>query len=240
MVEGIDGFTIGQVAAKTGVSRSTIYRYVGNKEMLLERLAHERGEAFEKSDTRLRILKAARGVFGREGLAAVTMEQIAHEASVGVATVYRHFGDKESLIRAYIEEMVPRNAIHTRTLHATDDIEDDLEQIVEIITTFFFDNRDVLRLVILGGKTERVYFKVLRQGSDRTLDMLANYFRSQMDAGRLQNLGEPEELALALMGMMLAFAVIGPLHYGTEFDLPERISKFIVTIFMNDLRGNPQ
>lgn len=229
-----------QIENKTGISRSTIYRHVGNKEMILKRLARERGETFEKPDTRLRILKAARVVFGQEGFAATTMEMIAREAGVGVATVYRHFGDKESLIRAFIKEMVPRRVIHTMTLHPTEDVAHDLEQIVEIMTTFFFDNRDVLRLVFLGGETERAYFKSLRQGSDSTLRLLANYFHSQMTARRLRNVGDPEELALALLGMMLAFAVIGPLHYGTKIDFPEQVSKFIVTIFLNDLRGNPQ
>lgn len=206
--------------------------------MLLKRLAHERGETFEKSDTRCSILRAARVVFGREGLSAATIEQIAHEADVGVATVYRHFGDKERLIRTYIEEMVPRSAVHTFTLHPTEDIAHDLEQILEIITTFFYDNRDVLRLVFMGGETERGYFKTLRQGSDTTLHLLTRYFRSQMDAGRLHDVGDPEELGLALMGMVLAFTIIGPLHYGTKAELPKHSSKIILTIFLNGLRGN--
>jgi len=231
-------FTMEQLEAKTRFSRSTIYRHVGNKEMLLKRLAHERGETFEKLDTRLSILKSARVVFGQKGLAATTMEQIANEAGVGVATVYRHFGDKESLIHASIEEMTPQTAVHTLTLHPTEDVAHDLEEIVKSTMIFFFDNRDVLRLIFMGSETERRYLENLRQGSDTTLCLLTNYFRSQLDAGRLQNVGEPSELALALMGMVLAFAVVGPLHYGTKLELPERSSKLIVTIFLNNLRGN--
>jgi len=238
LTESEGGFTMEQLEAKTNISRATIYRHVGNKEMLLKRLAHERGETFEKLDTRLRILKSARVVFGRNGLAATTMEQIANESGVGVATVYRHFGDKESLIHAFIEEMVPRTAVHTLALHPTEDVVHDLEEIVKSIMTFFFDNRDVLRLIFMGSETERRYLKNLRQGSDTTLSLLTNYFRRQLDAGRLQSVGEPGELALALMGMVLAFAVVGPLHYGTTLDHPERCSKLIVAIFLNNLRGN--
>lgn len=240
LAESEGGFTMEQLEAKTNISRATLYRRVGNKETLLKRLAHDRGETFEKLDTRLSILKSARVVFGQEGLAAATMEQIANEAGVGVATVYRHFGDKERVIHAFIEEMVPRTAVYTLALHPTEDVTHDLEEIVKSIMTFFFDNRDVLRLILMGSETERRYLKNLRQGSDTTLSLLANYFRSQLDAGRLQNVGDPGELALALMGMVLAFTIVGPLHYGTKLELPERSSRLIVTIFLNNLRGTQQ
>lgn len=238
MAENDGSFTLEQLEAKTGISKSTIYRRMGSKEMLLKRLAHERGETFEKPDTRRGILEAARVIFGRNGLAAATMEQIAHEAGVGIATVYRHFGDKASLIRAFAAEMVPRAAVQSLVLHPSQDVVHDLEEMIKPIMTFFFDNRDILRFVFMGSEADRRTFESLRQGSDTTLSLLTDYFRSQLAAGRLQNVGEPGELALALMGMMLAFAVVGPLHYGTTPDLPERSSRLIVTIFLNDLRGN--
>lgn len=238
LAENDGGFTMEQLEAKTGISRSTLYRRMGTKEMLLKRLAHERGETFEKPETRRGILEAARVVFGRNGLAAATMEQIAHEAGVGIATVYRHFGDKESLIRAFVAKMVPRTAVQALALHPGQDVAHDLEEMIKSIMAFFFDNRDLLRLVLMGSEADRHTLESLRQGSDTTLSLLTNYFRSQLDAGRLQNVGKPGELALALMGMMLAFAVVGPLHYGTTPDLPEQSSKLIVTIFLNDLRGN--
>ncbi|MCJ8282159.1 MAG: TetR/AcrR family transcriptional regulator [Rivularia sp. ALOHA_DT_140] len=104
-----DSFTMEELVSKTNVSRATIYRHVGNKEMLLKSLAQTRGIAFEQLiDVRTRILQAARKVFGKHGLSSCTMEQIANEAGVGVATVYRHFGDKDNLVWTFIEEMSPR------------------------------------------------------------------------------------------------------------------------------------
>jgi len=234
--EGERDFTMEQLAAKANVSRATIYRRVGNKEMLLKRLSHERGETFEQLDTRLRILKAARVVFGREGLAAATMEQIAKKAGVGVATVYRHFGDKENLIRAFLEEVGPKTTIRALALHPTDDVAHDLEEIVRLIMAFFYEHRDILRLVFMGNETERRYLQNLSQGSDTLLSLLTNYFRRQLDAGRLQNVGEPAELALALIGLILAFAIIGPSHYGIEVESLEHASNLIVTIFLNNLQ----
>jgi AcrR family transcriptional regulator len=54
---------------------------------------------------RRRILDAATELFAERGL-AVTLNDIAHHADVGVGTVYRRFPDKELLIDALFEERV--------------------------------------------------------------------------------------------------------------------------------------
>lgn len=50
-------------------------------------------------DKRAAILDAAFTVFAREGYAQAGMDVIAVEAGVAKATVYNHFGDKETLLR---------------------------------------------------------------------------------------------------------------------------------------------
>ncbi|MFK7800957.1 MAG: TetR/AcrR family transcriptional regulator [Anaerolineae bacterium] len=233
-------FTMDQLEAKAKISRATIYRRVGNKEALLKRLAEEKGETFEKADMRLNILKAARIVFGREGLVASTMDQISKEAGVGVATVYRHFGDKEKLLKAFIEEMTPRTAVRSLALQPTENVQADLEKIIGIAAPFFYENRDVLRIVFMGSRSEREYLESLRHRSDSTLGRLTNYFEAQIAAGRIKAVGQPGELALALMGMILSFTMIGPIHYGTQLENPERMSKLIVSLFLNGLIGGAE
>ena len=233
-----DAFTMAQLEAKANLSRATIYRRVGNKEKLLARLAEERGEPLVGVGSRLRILNAARLLFGRVGLVAATMEQIAAEAGVGVATVYRHFGDKESLVRAFVKEMTPHAALRTRVLNPTTDVTADLEAIVNTMVPFFYENRDMLRLLLMGSETERHYFESLRDDADSTLARLTEYFHHQLHAGRLHKVGEARELALALLGMILAFTTIGPLHYGVPLQDPDRHSKFIVRLFLYNVQAN--
>jgi AcrR family transcriptional regulator len=52
---------------------------------------------------RARILEAAAEAFAERGL-AVTMDEIADRAEVGVGTVYRRFPDKELLLEALVED----------------------------------------------------------------------------------------------------------------------------------------
>jgi TetR/AcrR family transcriptional repressor of mexJK operon len=53
----------------------------------------------EKRDA---IIRAARELFLRDGVAAVSMDGIAKAASVAKVTIYSHFADKEALLRAVI------------------------------------------------------------------------------------------------------------------------------------------
>ncbi len=54
---------------------------------------------------RRRLLAAAREVFRDRGVAA-TLNDVAHQAGLGVGTAYRHFANKEELIDALFDEMV--------------------------------------------------------------------------------------------------------------------------------------
>ncbi|HEX8731865.1 MAG TPA: TetR/AcrR family transcriptional regulator [Ktedonobacterales bacterium] len=60
--------------------------------------------ARRKSETRRRLLAAARGVFAREGLEAATIAQITQAADVGFGTFYLHFATKEDAYRAVVTE----------------------------------------------------------------------------------------------------------------------------------------
>lgn len=236
--EGGGSFTMAQLEAASGVSRATIYRRVGGKAELLERLAAARGEPYRARDPRRAVLEATREVLAREGLTGATVEGIAAEAGVGVATVYRHFGDKDGLLRAFVDEMTPRLAVRELALHPGDDVAADLEAIVGRTLAFFHEHRDLFRLVLMGGEAERRYLDDLRGRSDSTLARLTGYLRAQQEAGRIAAARAPEDLALALLGMVLSFAVIGPLHYGTFLEAPAASAAFLVRLFLDGLRGD--
>lgn len=69
-------------------------------------------------DNRARILEAARVVFGEEGLSA-PMREVARQAGVGPATLYRHFPAKQVLIAETFAEQ--RRACHAAVRDALAD-----------------------------------------------------------------------------------------------------------------------
>jgi AcrR family transcriptional regulator len=69
---------------------------------------------------RRRILEAAAAAFAERGL-AVTMDEIAARAEVGVGTVYRRFPDKELLIEALLEDRLAELVVRAEQALAADD-----------------------------------------------------------------------------------------------------------------------
>lgn len=64
----------------------------------------------KKDLKRQRIMEAARRRFGRFGIRATTMQEIARDADLAVGTIYQFFPDKDALILAWVEE-------HHRLIH---------------------------------------------------------------------------------------------------------------------------
>ena len=54
-------------------------------------------------ETRSRILDAARELFMREGLEALSMRRVAERSELTVSALYRHFEDKDALLAALLE-----------------------------------------------------------------------------------------------------------------------------------------
>ncbi len=230
-----DGLTMDRLAAASGVSRATLYRRFGSRRALVQRLIRERGLSADEllaPDVRTRVVQAARTVFGRDGFAAATVEQIAQEAGVGPATIYRHFGSKEGLVQAFIQASSPRRVLRELAATRNGDLETDLTQIASIALRFIHDNRDLIQLALQDGKTAGALRSQLRVADERTAYMIASYLERQMAAGRLHP-GDPVELSLTLFGMLFGRALLGDLFYGRPLGDIAEAAHQLVTLFLH-------
>jgi AcrR family transcriptional regulator len=230
-------FTVDQLALEAQVSRATVYRRLGTKEEILRRLANERGldiEGVDETDIPTRILQAARVAFGRKGLNRTTMEEIAEEANLGVATLYRHFGDRESLIRAFIQRYAPQRAFQQVARSSLGDFEADLTHLVAQMLAFLHENRDMIWLGLMEGqRTERLLAQLLEAPQGTRAD-LVRFFEGAVASGRLQA-RDPEQMTTALAGMLVAFALQMPVLGGPPLEDPEYTAEFIVQLFLRGL-----
>ena len=80
------------------------------------------------SETRRRILDASRALFGRAGIDAVTIAEVAADAGVAVSTVYALFGSKTGILRALMERAM-FNVDYEHLLARLEAVEDPIERL---------------------------------------------------------------------------------------------------------------
>lgn len=67
-----------------------------------------RGVSKNSAEARRKILDSATAIFGRQGFARTSTEQVAEEAGYGQATVFFHFKTKTGLLEACLEDALAR------------------------------------------------------------------------------------------------------------------------------------
>ncbi|WP_439692500.1 TetR/AcrR family transcriptional regulator [Curtobacterium sp. SP.BCo] len=97
------------------------------------------------------ILQTARKCFAERGL-SVTLNDIAHEAGVGVGTVYRRFADKDSLIEALLATKF--EAMNDAAARAADEVDPREALRVYLMGVFEFRARDraLADAIVRAGK----------------------------------------------------------------------------------------
>src|SRR4051794_16198943 len=97
---------LGEVADDAGVSRATLYRYFPSRADLLAAL-----DLDPHPGTDERVLAAAAELVGRDGLRALSMDELAALAGVSRASVYRLFPGKQALFAALVVAYSPFEVI---------------------------------------------------------------------------------------------------------------------------------
>jgi AcrR family transcriptional regulator len=229
---GVDAFTMDDLARAARVSRATVYRRARSREAVLDALRARGAPIAPTSDTRERILAAARVVFGRAGFEAATIDDIATEAGVALATVYRHFGDKDGVVAAFIEDATPRRTAREVSMTPTGDLRADLERFATRMISGVRRDEALMRLLLIETLRGSEYIARMRALSPtRTLAALVRLLQPHAAAGRLAS-RDLEDLAQAFSGMLFSFALIGPLMRGTDRVDPERSARFVTDLFL--------
>ncbi len=156
-----------------------------------------------------RIWAAATRVFAAEGLAA-TLADVAREAHVGVATVYRRFANKDDLILALFTERFAELIQFARTASEMPD------PWVGFVSYFEETNRRLaldkgLRQLTMGGFTQSVGWarsgtpdhlaRLLSEAGTEMIVYHTRLVRRAQDAGALRPDIEPSDMLLLTMAI---------------------------------------
>jgi len=157
-------------------------------------------------DTRQQILQAALHQFAHSGYAGASVQSIVDEARVTKPVLYYHFGSKEGLFAALIEQASEeRVRLSTEAAARGRTLAEKLTEVIAATFEFVRNNRDLTRLsmgTIFVAKGE-----VPNQGHCMTkgrqvFDMMAGLAESARRDGVLKRDFSAEELTMGIYGMM--------------------------------------
>src|SRR5215813_2884519 len=153
-----------------------------------------------------RILEAARGEFAQHGFGGARLQDIAARAQLSHPTLLYHFGSKEGLYAAVIEQaMQDWAAMTSLAIAGGKGGFDRVATLIDAGFVFFASHHDFVVIwrreaIEGGGRLEQAMADHMRP----FLDQAVGFLRREMDAGRLRE-HDPIELMQTVYGAVMSF-----------------------------------
>lgn len=138
------------------------------------------------TSARGRILEAAYRLFSERGIDSTTTREIAGAAEVNEVTIFRHFGTKEGLVGAIIDQFLQdQAAVRLTGLRLSGDLAADLEMIVRAILALHADRGDFIRFIMTNLSHRPEYAGGLQTMNETMMERLAKVMKPILDAAGL-------------------------------------------------------
>ena len=189
---------------------------------------HSRSNAKTKE-----ILAGAMQEFLAHGYAAASMDKIAKAAQVSKATIYSHFGDKEKLFNAVIQDLAKDKFNAVMSLQEEQSLEQDPKQVLSQIATNMLARakedqtfQNFMR-IILGesGRFPELAQTYVRNLAKPAINTLDHYLRSHPSL----KLDDSEATARVMIGTLVYFVILQEMLHGKEI-LPLENDRLVDTL----------
>ncbi len=151
--------------------------------------------------TRARLRRKARRLFATKGYAAATTEDIVRSAGVTKGALYHHFGDKEGLFRAVVEDLEQEVADAVAAATAG---EGDSWNCLERACQAYLDaslRTDIQRVLVLDAPSVLGWHDWCELDKRYGVAMFRDTLQKAIDDGLVEN-RDPEPLAQVLLGAL--------------------------------------
>ncbi len=150
-----------------------------------------------------RILQAAQKEFAQNGFYNTAVSNIADRAKVGKGTVYRHFGNKETLFGTLLKRGIQGIQQETRDIvENSESAWQAIEQILEMHFQTFEQSKELLEIIINEGKHKigTMREEVLTEDT-KYKNQLADLFARGIREGHFKDM-DPKKMAVIFQGFI--------------------------------------
>jgi len=142
--------------------------------------ARGKGESYHHGDLRRAVMDEAVAIVRKEGVAAVSLRQIARRLGVSPGAPHHHFGEKDDLFAAIAEDAFVRIVarVGQRLGEAAElDAHERLQLVCETYLAFAMSDKARYRIMFLPQLRDRKRFAPLHETGGAALATLAGAFR---------------------------------------------------------------
>ena len=166
------------------------------------------------------ILEGAIAEFLKSGYAATSMDRVAKSAGVSKATVYSHFGDKQSLFDAVMQYLVKDKFQTVMGLEQPHSLKQDPKIVLSEMATKMLENaksdrhfKDFIRIIIgESGRFPELARAYVNNIIKPAIDTLTKYFKFHPQL----KLKDPEATVRIMMGSLIYFVMLQEMMHGKD------------------------
>ena len=203
------------IAARAGISRSTLLRRLGGSRSALDQAVRATGVDPGGQPVRVRALDAAAELISAAGLGLVTMEDIAERASCSVDSLYAVFGGRTELLAAVFERHAPMLEIEDILDSHRGDLTETVRRVyAQLAETLNREPRVAPAMLAetLARPTSPAVLSLKRHSMPRLMAVLGQWLVAEIQAGRIRELPVPlliqQFLAPTVMHLLLRPAIV--------------------------------
>ncbi len=198
-------------------------------------------------ERRQQIVRVAMRLFSQRGFSGTTTKEIAREAGVSEAMVFKHFATKEELFNAILDHKACAGDMGHACAALAEAIErgDDravFEGLAQTVLHFHEHDTDFARLLLHSALQGHELFQMFWQRNVReTANFLRTYIAGRQQAGALRDV-EPMIIARAFVGMVVYHSLVNVLFdpQRTLLDIPnEQAAREFTEILLHGVVKTP-